>query len=387
MKFNNQTKAVRTTVVFLITFGNLTYTGSGHAATPLEMYKERLTPTPCPLVKWQADINGDQKPEVFIQGEDEYYGDPGLGGEMRHDGTVDPDAGTYWSTYIANADGTYIQSEGLEEEPGMVGFSVPNINNQWCYIGMISEIGAHGVVTPFVSTQTYEPDSTISLLAITVAGNHIKKAELASYPYHLHGTHPRPLVHKYLDDDKFTPIRLVRVAWFAASEHVADPVADLRSKPGQAGGALKKWTADIDGDGRPEIFLTRKDNHTADLERSQTPDWNVYLADSGAITYSGSTGIKLAGTTAVDPQVIPQIDPERCFVGTVSQISGRALVTLVRDVRYEDPWNVIYAYAIQDGHLVETKLAEYKADTTNPIYNEYLADDKRTSVTLEEVAP
>ncbi len=387
MKFNNQIKAGRTSLPLLITLGNLILMGAGHAATPLEMYKEGLTPTSCPLVKWQADINGDQKPEVFIQSKEEYYGDPGLGGEMNEDGALDPGAGTFWSTYIAKPDGSYIESEGLEEEPGIIGFSVPNIINQWCYIGMISEINAYGVVTPQTSTQTYEPDSTIRLTAITVSGNHIKKAELATYPYHLHGSHPRPLVHKYLDDDKFTPVRLVRVAWFAASEHVANPVVDLRSKPGQAGGPLKKWTADIDGDCRPEIFLTRKDNHTADLERSQTPDWNVYLADSGAITYSGSTGIKLAGTTAVDPQVVPQIDPERCFVGTVSQISGRALVTIVRDVRYEEPWNVIYAYTIQDGHLVETKLAEYKADTTNPIYNEYLADDKRTSVTLEEVAP
>lgn len=387
MKFYRQTKAGQTLSMLLIAFVDLTLVEFSHAATPLELYKEKVTPSSCPLVKWQADINGDQKPEVFIQGEDEYYGDPGLGGEMQDSGAIDSDGSTSWVPYIAKSDGTYIQNEEIEEEAEMVRVVRPNINIQWCFIGMIDEVGTRGVVTQQTSTQTYEPDSTISLTAITVAGNHIKKTELITYPFNPHETHPMPLVHKYLDDDKFTPVRLVRVAWFAASEQVADPVADLRSEPGQAGGALKKWMADIDGDGKAEIFLARKDNHTADLEKSQTPDWNVYLADAGASTYSGSTGIKLAGTSAVDPQVLPQVDPDRCFVGTVSQVSGRALVALVRDVRYEEPWNVIYAYTIQNGHLLETKLAEYKAGTTNAIYNEYLADDKRTAITLEEVAP
>jgi hypothetical protein len=170
-----------------------------------------------------------------------------------------------------------------------------------------------------------------------------------------------------------------------ARADVIDPVSDYKNtKSLTAADVLYKWGADVNGDGRLEVLLNLKEAFLEDKKDRQVPSWRVYIATANG-TFSLVTGVDEGD--GVIPS-LPQIDPERVFVGQVAQLNKRGIVTLQSDVaRTGVGVSCIYAYTIEGDHLKKTLLVQYNSEETNVIYDQYLKDNLRTQVQLQEVAP
>ncbi|HEX4084054.1 MAG TPA: hypothetical protein VHY22_04025, partial [Chthoniobacteraceae bacterium] len=86
----------------------------------------------------------------------------------------------------------------------------------------------------------------------------------------------------------------------------------------------------------------------------------------------------------------PQIDVDDFFIGYISELGKRGLVTMQTDPAWHDRPSVarIYAYTLEGDHLKRTKLAEYNPEKKdNPIYNKYLSESRRAKVQLQQVTP
>ena len=140
---------------------------------------------------------------------------------------------------------------------------------------------------------------------------------------------------------------------------------------------MYKWNADVNGDGKVIVFLTLKDFYQKDRHDGQIPQWTVYIPKADGSGYLSA------------PNNEPQIDQEKMFVGQITQLNQRGIVTIQIDRPRRDPAVAyIYAYTIEGDHLKQTKLAEYDPDAgDNIICNQYLTDTKRTRVVLQEIGP
>jgi hypothetical protein len=178
----------------------------------------------------------------------------------------------------------------------------------------------------------------------------------------------------------------VAVSCAIAVADTSDPVSDYKSAKGlSATDVLYRWTADINGDGQPEVFLALKEAYQEDKNDRQMPSWRVYVAAAKGGSYSQIAGVD--DGNGVSP-ILPQIDPERVFVGQVTQLKKPGIVTLQSDIAFSGVGlSRIYAYTIDGDHLKQTLLDQYNPNQSNPIYDQYLSDDKRTHVTLQEVTP
>jgi len=167
----------------------------------------------------------------------------------------------------------------------------------------------------------------------------------------------------------------------------SDPVADYKNKQGlTATDIIYRWTADIDGDGKNEVFLTLKEEYQDEKNAGQMPSWFVYLAKHDGSGYSLSTGEEYNGVTSLNP--VSAIDPDKVYIGQITQLGKRGLVTIQVDLPQKSaPVAYIYAYTIVSDHLKKTLLVKYNFDDENAIYDQYLKDGKRTPVTLQEVTP
>lgn len=146
-----------------------------------------------------------------------------------------------------------------------------------------------------------------------------------------------------------------------------------------------KWEADINGDGKNEVFLSLKEEYDRDIASPQLPGWFVYFADAVGSNYTASSGIKDNGENETSPSV-PMIDLKFCFIGQVTELGQRALLTQqIDNPRVGDPIARIYAYTIEGDHLKRTKLAEYNPMQANALFDKYLKDGKRTVITPVEV--
>jgi len=172
------------------------------------------------------------------------------------------------------------------------------------------------------------------------------------------------------------------IAWADTS----DPVSDYKNAKGlSATDVLYKWTADVNGDGQPEVFLDLKEAYQEDKNDRQVPSWRVYVAATNGGNYSQIAGID--DGDGVSP-FLPQIDPERVFVGQVTQLKKPGIVTLQSDMaRSGAGLSRIYAYTVEGDHLKQTLLEQYNPNQSNAIYDQYLSDNHRTQVQLQEVIP
>lgn len=170
-----------------------------------------------------------------------------------------------------------------------------------------------------------------------------------------------------------------------ATAQVTNPVAHFESLGPDIQPVLK-WEADINGDGKNEVFLSLKDEHDQDVAADRSPGWFLYIADATGTSYNPSTGIKEQGDDSVGAAV-PMIDLEACFVGQVSELSQRAIITMqIDNPRVGESIAHIYAYTIEGNHLKRTKLAEYNPTQANALFDKYLRDGKRTVITPVEVS-
>ena len=181
---------------------------------------------------------------------------------------------------------------------------------------------------------------------------------------------------------------LLFVSAHGVSAQVVDPIAFYRSSTQfPAPSVLLKWQADINGDGKSEIFLTRKEYYDEDVAAGQLPSWEAFIANAAANTFTESTGMQNQGEDSFGPGSVPQIDVNTCFVGQVSELGSHAILTMqIDNPRAGESIARIYAYTIESDHLKRTKLAEYNPTETNALFDKYLKDGKRTVITPVEVS-
>ncbi len=168
---------------------------------------------------------------------------------------------------------------------------------------------------------------------------------------------------------------------------VLNPVSDLKNRLGlAASNIVYKWSADLDGDGHSEVFLCLKESYQEDVRDRQVPSWDVYFSAGGG-SYSRPEGIEDGNPKGIG-YGFPKIDADQVFVGQISQLNKHGIVTIQTDTS-RDGRSVarIYAYTRDGNNLKETTLAEYNPDQGNAIYDQYLADNVRTKVALQEIAP
>lgn len=154
-----------------------------------------------------------------------------------------------------------------------------------------------------------------------------------------------------------------------------------------AGDKILKWEADINNDGKNEIFLSLKSDLDTALANNDTPAWVMYIADSAGNGYSKSQGIELKPDT-ID-SILPDIDTDTCYVGQITQLGKRGIVTMrIGNPRKTESVGKIYAYTLEGNHLKRTELTQYViAQGPHALFTEYLTEDKRTHITLQEIAP
>jgi hypothetical protein len=170
---------------------------------------------------------------------------------------------------------------------------------------------------------------------------------------------------------------------------VPDPVADFRVEYTIAtGDKIVKLETDVNGDGKNEMLLCLKSEFEMDKDDHEPVAWTFYIAgNTSPITYSKSVGTETKqGELSVDD--LPQIDPERCFVGQVTELGKRGIVTMRHDNPRGGPTiKVIYAYTIEGDRLKKKELVRYEDSATpNALFAKYLADDKRTVMTPVEIS-
>ena len=173
----------------------------------------------------------------------------------------------------------------------------------------------------------------------------------------------------------------------SACAQIENPVTFFRSL-GQDAPVIVKWEADINGDGNNEIFLSRKDEYDQEVTADEPPSWFIFMAGAVANRYTQPTGIQEAGEDALGVGGLPMIDLKVCFVGVVTELGQRALLTQqIDNPRAGDPIARIYAYTIEGDHLKRTKLVEDNAMQSNAVFDKYLKDGQRTEVTLVVLDP
>lgn len=193
--------------------------------------------------------------------------------------------------------------------------------------------------------------------------------------------------HSIPDMKKIILIGILALGCFtqAALADVTDPAADMKSSRGlDTGDILYKIVLDINGDGLNDVLLCYKPDYDDSINNNEAPEWDIYLATS-ATTYSHLIGLDLGSGTS-QGAAAPSLCLPRMFAGSITQLSKTGLVTIQTDypttlaaVTY------IYAYTVESGHLKQTLLAQYAPGTTSAIYDQYLSDAHRTSVSYTSV--
>lgn len=178
-----------------------------------------------------------------------------------------------------------------------------------------------------------------------------------------------------------TLISLMGASCAQVASPVQDSTAGLQVEPGDK---IVKWESDVDGDGKTEVFLSLKSD-MADPEADQPSSWDAYIGQNEG--YSKPNGID-RGDGEIG-QILPDIDIDRCYVGVIDELGKRGVVS--REFKSPHPLDggtvTVYAYTIEGDHLKKHQLAQFEECDANPVYAKYLADSKKTTVTLTELDP
>lgn len=173
------------------------------------------------------------------------------------------------------------------------------------------------------------------------------------------------------------------------SANVDNPIIDFKTRFAIApGDKILKWEADLNGDGRNEVFLCLKSDFDTDVQSRDVPGWSVYIAEASP----GNGYFKSEGTEYEATQIsvgdMPLIDTSTCCVAQITQINRRGIVTMrIENPRSGEPVATIYTYNIEGNHIKKTQLAQYQPGRPNAIFDQYLKNNVRTQVQLQEVTP
>jgi hypothetical protein len=149
------------------------------------------------LYRWDADMDGVGKKEVFLKLKSTY--------------DLNKQKGYYpgWVLYLPNASNTgYVTSRGTEyaELGKAVGVGGPNIDIEAMYCGNITQLGRHGIVTlecdnPYISPKRY------LITAYTLEGDHLKRVQLSGFESGV----VNPIYEQYLSSSHRTKLKLQEV--------------------------------------------------------------------------------------------------------------------------------------------------------------------------------
>ena len=74
---------------------------------------------------------------------------------------------------------------------------------------------------------------------------------------------------------------------------ILDPVADYKQENKlEPSDIIYRWTCDINGDGKSDVFLELRKSFKEDRDDRQTPSWRVYLASKDEPGFVRCTGIR-----------------------------------------------------------------------------------------------
>jgi hypothetical protein len=176
-------------------------------ATPLGAYAQIADPVtsfrasiedgnPVTILKWEADFNGDGRKEIMLSRKDEF------------DKAIKENDLPGWFIFIAQPT-SYIESKGTKEhgEEALGVRDLPMIDLDACYVGMVAEIGKHGLVTQQVDNPRVG-DPIAEIYVYTIEGDHLVRTKLAEYSLPV----PNAVFDAYLKDGKRTEIIPVEVA-------------------------------------------------------------------------------------------------------------------------------------------------------------------------------
>ena len=171
---------------------------------------------------------------------------------------------------------------------------------------------------------------------------------------------------------------------------IPDPIQNFKAGLTIASGdKILKWEVDVDGDDHKEMLLCLKSDYDKEKGDHEPQPWDFYIAEnSDTAAYTKSKGTE-ERPNELSMDDIPQIDADACFVGQITELGKKGIVTMRHNNPREGPTiNVIYAYTIEGDHLKRTELARYEDSTTpHALFTKYLADDKRTVITPIEITP
>ena len=171
---------------------------------------------------------------------------------------------------------------------------------------------------------------------------------------------------------------------------ILDPISDFKQGLVIAkGDKLLKWESELNGDGRNEIFVCLKSDHEKDKQNQDPPAWALYISQSMSATgFMKSTGIEhKTGVLSVDD--MPLIDLTVCFVGQISELGRRGVITMrINSPREGESTGIIYAYVVDGNKLRKSELARYEiAKGPHALFTKYLAEGKRTFIQTTEINP
>ena len=168
---------------------------------------------PDPLVDFKSSTsiaNGDKilKIEIDIDGDTHNENLLTLNSDFEQDKKDHEPQG--WDFYIAGntTPASYTKSIGTAEKPGEISMDdIPLIDINICFVGQITELGKHGIVTMRHNNPREGPTINI-IYAYTIEGDHLKKQELARYE---DSSTPHTLFTKYLAEGKKAVIMPVEI--------------------------------------------------------------------------------------------------------------------------------------------------------------------------------
>lgn len=169
---------------------------------------------------------------------------------------------------------------------------------------------------------------------------------------------------------------------------IANPIDDFKTgltiPPGDK---ILKWEIDMNGDGKNDVLLSLKSDASDAAQSNESPAWTLYIAEAVGNTFTKSEGTEYeANTLSVDD--LPVIDTGACYVGQITQLGKRGIVTMrIKNPRSGESVATIYAYTIEGSRMKYTQLAQYQPGQPNAVFDQYLKDNVRTQVQLQEVTP
>jgi len=168
---------------------------------------------------------------------------------------------------------------------------------------------------------------------------------------------------------------------------ITDPLADFkRLLDISPGDKILKWECRLGGEGVTDMLFSLKSDFEKANQNDQPPSWVFYIAESSIGNYIRSTGTEeKADSLSVDD--LPQINPEICYIGWISELGKRGVVTMRTNVpRSGETILIVYAYTVEGNHLKRSELGRYNPrEASSALFDKYLADDKRTRVHIQEL--